>query len=246
MQARLGPSWEVINAGVLGFQFHQYYYHVREMLELQPDEIILGITLNDFTLLRTEFLDGDPRLPSTRPRELTPGNRLLFFVKFHSGLLNLHKLVDNYFWLTEPKDLVAFDEGQVYRLLDDPEALEYHLLVMKRFMTAIKQRCDEAGVPVRAVVFPYRFMFLPEERQKRPNWHEMTERIQLLMEDIGIPTLDPFEPLNRVVQAHGGNPRSVLLDHNHFDVLGHDALAEIIVRTMFIPGPLGAPIPPRQ
>jgi len=235
LEQLLGPDeYEVLNAGVIGYHAMQYAQQMRELPALlNPDEIVLGITLNDVSLVVADQLDGDPLDPATRPLPPTWPNRVRWFLRFHSGLLNLHKLKQPDYFMRTGEELLAFDNSRVKNLLRPSDVRRYHVATFLRYMVGVELLAREAGVPIRAVIFPYRFQLEPEPVD---DYGSLNRELAEEMTALGIPTIDLTEGMRAAVRDLGGDPGAVLLDFNHYSGAGCQALARLIASELFPKG----------
>ncbi|MBX3729104.1 MAG: SGNH/GDSL hydrolase family protein [Candidatus Sumerlaeia bacterium] len=223
---------EVLNASILGYDFQEYHYFAHELLALGPDEALLGICLNDLSWSHGRRLSHAPTDPRARPLPPTRFNRLRWWVRFHSGLLNIGELAT----LSERSRTPAEQEAWVlecaWRLADDPAHRDEQLLLARRYLEGTKELLEAHGVPLRLVLFPYRFQFEPDLAARHPGHVEIHAGMRRIADDLGLPMLDLLDPLGAEIARRGGDPATLYFDINHFNAEGSRVCAELIAQWM--------------
>lgn len=232
LEAQLGAGHEVINAAVTGYQFHHYYYMAQDTIDLQPDEVLLGVCLNDLPWTRDDRLRGNPATGDCRPAERTPFNRLKWYVQFHSGLLNIPKFFREEHGLRLPEEYVDWERRTIHRLVDEPAHRARRLEVARCYLRAIKRHYDERGVAFRVVIFPYRFQLDPEETALRPDHAEVQRGLVDVCNELGIPVIDLLDPIAREIARQDLDPDDLFFDLDHFTEEGNTLCARLVAQEM--------------
>jgi len=219
----LGPDTVVWNRGVMGYDLQEYVLLLGNVLEEQPDEIILGICLNDLSWSVTNRLNGHPSDPKTRPQMPTPLNRARWFVRFHSGLLNIQNLWHPFHTLTQEEEISEFVLQSALELVEDPAHRHERLEVTMRYLQGFAELVEGQGdIPMRMVVFPYKFQFT------EPDSLVIQNELVSMGREYGIDIVDLYPGLVEFAEARGIDPGDFIWDVNHFSALGNEALTEVI------------------
>ncbi|MDK2972420.1 MAG: hypothetical protein PWP23_2175 [Candidatus Sumerlaeota bacterium] len=229
----LAPDHELINAAIIGYDLQEEYYYAHELTELQPDEVLLGICLNDLSWTNASRLDGPPGDTATRPQKPTAWNRFIWWVRFHSAIVNLPKLWNDEEHGETPEEKNDYIQQCAWRLADDPAHREEQLAIVRAYLAGLVELFREHDATVRLVVFPYRFQYEPELAAQHPGHTAIQQDIRTVAAQLGIPVLDLYEPLGAEISRRGGDPGTMFFDINHFNAEGSRVCAEIIAREFF-------------
>jgi lysophospholipase L1-like esterase len=219
---------EVINAGVAGYNFHQYAYALPEVLALSPRRVLLGVCLNDLPYtIPTRILEPEAEASGIMP--VTPWNRLRWAVQTHSALLRVNVLFSK---RMRPKDAAqgAAWVIQDVRAIRAPERLATHIRHMRHYLTAMRDMATAAGVPLELVVFPFRYQVSgPLAGQDL----EIQQAILQEAQRLGVPALDTWAPLMAKAQAAGEDPATYFVDYDHLSPRGAEVMADVVAEALF-------------
>lgn len=222
-----GPSYEVLNLGVSGYNTGQELATLRELgLRFSPDLIVLNVCLND----------SDP------VRKVTPLG-LKNDVAIHGfGDINFRTILQSSYLISMTKYALFTQLEKSYpgfvgklnspELVIDPRMREKGWSTMKEEMQALSELAREQQIPLAIVIYPYSSQVgLPPERMKPQ------QDLLAFAAASGIPALEPS-----AVYLH--QPQDMFADQFiHLSPYGHRVMARAIQDFLAARGllPAGAP-----
>lgn len=225
----LGPEYEVINAGMLGYGFHNYYYYAYDLVKLKPDMVILGICLNDLALSTDRRLTGDPNDPNCGIQAVTWYNQIRWWFNQHSGLLNIDEAFREHHFPKNNYEIERWIVKMVTMLLDSPNDMQHHIRQSRPYIREMAALMRAHDIPFVVVVFPFRFQYEPIMKTAFPNHLELQSTVVDLCEENGIPVLDVYEPMGEVIEKADHRLNLLFLDYNHFTPYGSKKVADIMM-----------------
>ena len=230
LQARLAPTVEIVNRGVIGFGTAQEYLVLeRELAAASYDTVVLTFFINDlddntdgkdgrrpyFELVDGELLPrNQPALPRTSPLEifLKDHSRAYLFVEFEIGMLKRR----------------FRGEADGERLYREKPAVDIHDLpayaVTARLLDEMNRLVREHGARFFVVYVPQRSEF--ESDTPLPYVRTVHAMIDDITRRAGIPMID-LAPAFR--QQAGAGRELVFLIDAHWNPAGHALAAEVLL-----------------
>jgi len=218
--ARLGASWEVINAAVPGYTTYQERLLLeRELLALRPDVVVVQYCLNDNHRFLHRFDAGDRMLFTEEARRALAGGWLArhSYLAFRARLawMQVGRRGGEWPWEDQPDVAVAWEDESW-----GPQ--EEHLRAMRDGVRAV-------GGRLAVVMAPYRPQLDPRlEARDRAYVRKPQAKMAEICRKAGVPLLD-LAPVLR---------EDLFTDHYHFSRAGHEAVAvavaEFLVRERLV------------
>jgi len=231
LEELLGESCEVINSGVQGYEIHQYFYMAKQVATYRPQQVLLGICLNDLSYAWDHRLSGASEEPSTRPLPGTPLNRIKWFLDRYSGVKNLNKLRSQKIPLEEfVNDPV---EAAVTKLLTDSQLYRRKMQIFEKYLKGIADFYKVEGIALNVVIYPFRFQYNQPSIDRWPNYTILQEGIINQCNQLGVAVLDLLKPIGEAAKEHSNSAQEYFLDVDHFNPEGCQMVADIIAREVF-------------
>lgn len=225
----LGPDYEVINAGILGYGFDNYYYYAYDLVNLKPDLVILGICLNDLSDATDRRMLGDPKDPNCEIQKVTWRNKIRWWANQRSGLLNIDKAMQDFHFPKNNDEIARYVIKHVTDLLKSDKNMRHNMQQSHPYLREMADLMRERGIPFAAVVFPFEFQYEDVMLLAYPHHLDLQKAVVQLCEDNGIPVLDIYEPMGAAIKRVGNDPKKVFLDYNHFNAYGSKKVVDIML-----------------
>lgn len=213
LNQKLGDNYEVINLGVVGYNFLQEMEYLKvKGIKYNPDYVIFGITYNDLSLH-----SGGGELPIFS-QKLDNTNKELFYMGYYKAK---NKIENNFFKFRIYRYFKYFT---TYRKTNDPEtfgnSISYNIDKNK-----MKDLLDELEKLSLEYDFKFSFLFLPINT----NPYEM-RTFKKYVSDANIPFFD-FD--DYITKKFGDKFKIKLFLNNdacgcHFNEEGHKIVADLI------------------
>jgi len=228
LNRKLEDSYEVLNAGVPGYEFSQYAYYIEELAGLDPEMIILGICLNDLSLSTTNRLTRPPDHPECKVQKRSALNRFKWTLQNRSALLNLRSILTVEKWSRDVKTDEDFIELTLNNVLKDEKRLKTQKNIALCYLRHMKEVTSERGIDFTVVVFPFRFQFEENADKEFPRYEILKETILDICNRLGIRVIEIEGFLKEKVREDSLTPEDLFIDYDHFSPGGAAIVADII------------------
>jgi lysophospholipase L1-like esterase len=204
MNADATGAWEVINAGVPGYNTVQEYHYLTEtLLAYDPDIVVLHFCMNDADPIELEF-EAPTALRKTAAMEA------------HD--LSLRTLINQSYLLRLLKDVILERNPRLRNAAFNYRVQEKAWGVMKDYLARIDETLRERGIPFVVVLYPYRVQLAADPANVLPQ-----QDLASFFKERGTSCID----LQESFRANGG-PSLILDDGFHPTADGHALAAEAI------------------
>ncbi|MBN1900315.1 SGNH/GDSL hydrolase family protein [Candidatus Sumerlaeota bacterium] len=224
----LKDTHSIMNAGVMAYELHHQVYYAREIVSLKPDEVIFGFCLNDLCFSRSCRLTHSPEDPRCVVQPVTRWNRLKWWFKCYSGLLNINHIKDSSNPPKNDEEIAEFVHKHLLGLLTDPVKFEKQKLICHHYIKDIAELMKQNNIKFTVFILPFRFQYVESDIQK---WHDHARLQQAFLDicsSLDIRAIDMRGDLGKIMKERNYSLEDIYLDYDHFSPNGCKVMAELL------------------